>query len=95
MDAQNELNFRLARSQFFYEQAERRTHARARALVWAKRADVVGRVAIILFVLSLVGAGVVFLPQILSVLILLFALNPALPILLFLGLFVLIKVIAS
>jgi hypothetical protein len=28
MDAQNELNFRLARSQFLYEQADRKAHKR-------------------------------------------------------------------
>ena len=95
MDAQNELDFRLARSQFLYEQADRKTHARARALIWAKRTDAAGRVAIGLLVVSLAIASVVFFPQILSVLVLLFVLNPVLPILLFLGLFVMIKVIAS
>jgi cytochrome c-type biogenesis protein CcmH/NrfG len=93
--ADDELEFRLARSQFFYDQAERKARAKARTQTVDKWADAIGRILTVILVVSLAIVAVVALPQILSILILLFVFNPVLPILLLLGLFVLLKVIVS
>ena len=80
MDAQNELDFRLARSQFLYEQAERKARVQARAQIWNKWTDVLSKIVVSTLVVVFGGAflvgAVAYGPTILVVM---FAISPALP----------------